>query len=392
MEFQDQLRRLELRHPSLAKGLRSELKGAVMATTDQAKSWAEEARDWRLLTGIVIYDDDALRLRGLAWRAIENAHRKLQAVGLERVHFHRNGHCVCCGAANQYVVFARSDSLDRVLAVGMDCAEEKLGMRIADARAKSKNERDWDRDSLPFVARAMNSLAELGYEAEQVALAERLLLAQRTCAGDVARCEALGISEDEYIQDDREGRHLRRSLGICESLLSGLAYRSPSPLQRELLASKLMELDEWSQRLVDAQRLEAQRQAGMSQVLSEERVRVAGQILSYKNCEGFRGGEVLKITVADQFSGWRFFGTSPAGITWEDAQAGRWIEFMARVEPEGRERGFGYYKRPTKCRFIQSPEEDILEELLGEDPFDTAMSAGRDELEELNEIDVTMAP
>lgn len=87
----------------------------------------------------------------------------------------------------------------------------------------------------------------------------------------------------------------------------------------------------------------------------EGRQTVTGRVISYKlvdNHFSYHGGTTVKILVEDP-RGFRIYGTAPAALL-NDRDAnelkGTEVEFTATLE--GKEKGFGFFKRPTKAQFV----------------------------------------
>lgn len=87
----------------------------------------------------------------------------------------------------------------------------------------------------------------------------------------------------------------------------------------------------------------------------EGRQVVTGKIVSHKlvdNHFSYHGGVTVKILVEDP-RGFRIYGTAPAALLDArdiDELKGTEVEFTATLE--GKEKGFGFFKRPTKARVI----------------------------------------
>lgn len=76
----------------------------------------------------------------------------------------------------------------------------------------------------------------------------------------------------------------------------------------------------------------------------EGRHQVTGRIVSTRWVQGYRD-EVLKMLVEDD-QGYRVWGSMPKAL-WE-ADAGDRVQFTAALEQSRDDRGFGFFKRPTK--------------------------------------------
>jgi hypothetical protein len=87
----------------------------------------------------------------------------------------------------------------------------------------------------------------------------------------------------------------------------------------------------------------------------EGRQTVTGKIISYKlvdNHFSYHGGTTVKILVEDP-RGFRIYGTAPAALLNDrdaDELKGTEVEFTATLE--GKETGFGFFKRPAKAQFV----------------------------------------
>lgn len=96
---------------------------------------------------------------------------------------------------------------------------------------------------------------------------------------------------------------------------------------------------------------EAERAAAVE--VPEGKYEVTGKILSVEFEDNqFGYGTVAKMTVKDE-RGFKVHGTAPAALfTEEDSRLeGRKIAFTATVKP-GREKGFGFFSRPSKARTV----------------------------------------
>lgn len=78
------------------------------------------------------------------------------------------------------------------------------------------------------------------------------------------------------------------------------------------------------------------------------RVAVTGEVLTIKPVES-EWGTTLKAVIRG--AGWRVYGTLPSGLT--GAHRGDVVEFTATVNPSDDDDSFGFYRRPTKARFVE---------------------------------------
>lgn len=88
---------------------------------------------------------------------------------------------------------------------------------------------------------------------------------------------------------------------------------------------------------------------------------VTGKVVSIKWKDGYtRWDPQVKKAVIESADGWRVYGTVPAALL--DCVKGDVVEFNATVERSDDDRHFGFYKRPTKPKFVQRVSVETTDE------------------------------
>ena len=100
---------------------------------------------------------------------------------------------------------------------------------------------------------------------------------------------------------------------------------------------------------------EQERQATLTSDCPEGKQVIEGTVLSVKYKESF-GYSVLKVLVKDK-RGYKVWGTLPKAI--EDADKGEVITFTANVKPSDDDPKFGFFKQPSKARFLERHKDNI---------------------------------
>jgi hypothetical protein len=86
----------------------------------------------------------------------------------------------------------------------------------------------------------------------------------------------------------------------------------------------------------------------------EGKITVVGKIITIKPQDSMYG-TTLKILV-ESADGWRVWGTYPTAL--DEAGRGDTVRFNATVERSGRDRDFGFFKRPTQCSIVERATTD----------------------------------
>ena len=153
-----------------------------------------------------------------------------------------------------------------------------------------------------------------------------------------AERDAINASEDERLRLAREKRKAKKEAKRLEQL----AFAQMIQARREAEEAK-------RKAELEAKR-EAARLAADPVPVSDERIKIQGEIVSIKPksfWNGWKTIEVFKMLVKDE-RGFKVWGSVPKG-QWN---VGDSLEFFARVEASKDDDRFGFYKRPTKVKAV----------------------------------------
>jgi hypothetical protein len=190
-------------------------------------------------------------------------------------------------------------------------------------------------------------------EAEKV-LRRRERDAERRAAKRLAEQEALAAEaaakREEQATELAEWK--KANADVADALA---AYRGRNPFLCDM-ASQLAEtpLTERQAKAARAALERAAQQAAAATDVPAGRNQVEGVIMAFKTVEhdyGY-GGVTVKMTV--DCGTYRLYGTLPRAIS--EASKGDRVAFTATLEP-GREKGFGFFSRPTKASILENPTE-----------------------------------
>jgi hypothetical protein len=139
--------------------------------------------------------------------------------------------------------------------------------------------------------------------------------------------------------------------GLAEDLLKKADRYVLTPRQAQVLEGVADRYQRQLERRREASELKA---AGVR--CPEGRTTVTGQIVSLKwqtSYYGRRESTVQKMVVRAA-AGWAVWATVPAGLPAADLEVGAEIEFQATVERSDRDPLFGFAKRPTRARLLET--------------------------------------
>jgi len=153
-----------------------------------------------------------------------------------------------------------------------------------------------------------------------------------------AERDAINASEDERLRLKREKRHAKREAKRLEQI----AFCQMMQAKRD---------DERAKRQAELEaKREATRLAAEPVPVSDERMKISGEIVSIKPksfYNGWKTVEIWKMLVKDE-RGFKVWGSVPKG----EWNVGDSLEFFARVEASKDDDRFGFYKRPTKVKML----------------------------------------
>jgi len=232
--------------------------------------------------------------------------------------FHANGGCAACGTHFAHGAVVANRTTNELIAIGGICAgtwgaAEAIGVRAARARKAAAN---------------------------AAVSAERLRAANAFLSENVALATAFE-DDHEIIQD------------IYAKLLR---WGSISPKQVDLVFKIAGEA---AQREEQAKAANA-RQAALDATpeLSEGRYRIEGRVISTKWTDGYMPGESTLKMLVEMKDRNRVWGTVPSAIFDEvyEAEFGTIrVGFDASVDRSQDDLHFGFYKRPSKAKVLDTP-------------------------------------
>lgn len=223
------------------------------------------------------------------------------------------GQCHHCGARLRYAAWLRHVPTGYTIVVGETCLDNRFGRATADFHALRKQ-------------------AQLDREAQRI----------KTAVADF-----VSANPDLAFMADKHHEHTNEFVADVARKLR--LYGSLSDRQIEAVRRAVARDIERAARLAE----EAANPAPVAPVF-EGKGLVEGEVLSIKVQYGDYGS-TLKMLVKDD-RGFKVWGSVPAALI-KDIERGDRVAFSATVEASRDDDTFGFFKRPTKARFINKKED-----------------------------------
>ncbi len=126
-----------------------------------------------------------------------------------------------------------------------------------------------------------------------------------------------------------------------------IRYGSLSDKQQAFINKLLAQIDN---RAVIAAQRKAETAAASPAPVTDERIRIEGEILTVKVMET-DFGLTTKLLIKTP-TGWKAWGTCPSALNDDELAKGQHVGFMARFQRSNDDPKFGFFSRPTKAEFL----------------------------------------
>lgn len=239
----------------------------------------------------------------------------------------RGSQCDHCGAHIRYVVVIKHRSTGDYLAIGEQCAQNRIG---------SMDQATWQVKQLREAAQRVRQ-AERNREA-------RLARNREWLAESPARAQV--VVQLENLTEAHPNDNFYRSLSRY--------YQEQGMLTHSQERAVVRAAEREAARAV---RLAAEALEPVVPVQAGKQT-VTGEVLSLRWQESDYGS-VLKMLVKST-TGFKVYGSVPQSlkqaVEWDNEKlVGKRIRFTAQLEPKANEPGFGYFKRPTQATVVTQP-------------------------------------
>ena len=279
------------------------------------------------------------------------------------------GQCAHCGTHIRYHVVYRDERDGSLLAIGQDCAENRLDRSPSEWKVyKDRLDRMRDmarrgeklialREQYPEAVEILEKCRQSRAECQEISnkVSQEIdalypaqddpYYQQGECADDDRRRELIAEREEAWKKHNRQFPDI--IFDICGSVHR---YGKMSDRQAEVVVKVFHENQERQKRIEEEKK-------NASPVPTGKGIEIVGEVVSVKWKENSYGGRLVMVVKHDD--GWAVWGTVPSSIeiVEHDGQGTRGLErgdtvkFVANIE-ESDDETFGFFKRPRKAEIV----------------------------------------